>query len=230
MERYINLHAKGCPWYECSEQYGAPNIMWCEETICSWISTPANTWSNLAFILMGVWVLMSWKNSPAKIKVFGGLLIFMGLCSGIYHASLIYPYQILDFVGIFVFLFYGLCLNLEQLGKIQNTLAWTLLLTVLSLIPIHLMYLYHLPFQHLVPLFALGFVYSEYKSKKANYLALKISTLLLLIAVIVRSFDRSALFCDPHNHWVQGHALWHILASFGLYYFAKHFKLNCNFN
>ena len=38
-----NPHGVGCPWHSITETWGAPNVKWCEETLCQWISEPANT-------------------------------------------------------------------------------------------------------------------------------------------------------------------------------------------
>ena len=50
--------APQCPWYELSEM-AKPNVKWCEASQCSWITEPANTWSNLAFVFSGmiIWYL-----------------------------------------------------------------------------------------------------------------------------------------------------------------------------
>ena len=60
-----------CPWYELSE-IAKPNVKWCEAPVCSWITEPANTWSNLAFIFMGIfiWYIASHKNQKTA-KMFG---------------------------------------------------------------------------------------------------------------------------------------------------------------
>ena len=48
----------GCPWSELSH-FAPPNVKWCEAQVCGWIVEPANTWSNLAYILLGA--LLLWR-------------------------------------------------------------------------------------------------------------------------------------------------------------------------
>ena len=43
-----------CPWANWSR----PNIKWCEENLCQVITTPANTWSNLVYIIVGLYILI----------------------------------------------------------------------------------------------------------------------------------------------------------------------------
>ena len=77
----------GCPWYKLSS-LGLPNVKWCEATRCSWITEPANTWSNLAYIIAGIIIFMMLKPENRKTsKWFGATLIFVGFSSFVYHMS-----------------------------------------------------------------------------------------------------------------------------------------------
>ena len=42
----------GCPW----SGFAPPDLKHCETNLAAWITTPANTWSNLAYIAVGVWL------------------------------------------------------------------------------------------------------------------------------------------------------------------------------
>ena len=46
-----------CPWYEAQQAYGPPNVNWCEQTVCHIINEPANTWSNLIFLFVGLIII-----------------------------------------------------------------------------------------------------------------------------------------------------------------------------
>ncbi len=75
------------PWYQLSE-WRKPNLKWCEAQNNSWIIEPANTWSNLAFIIVGIWIAKNNRKFKSKpIHAYAWAMIVMGLCSGIYHAS-----------------------------------------------------------------------------------------------------------------------------------------------
>ena len=66
---YQNPHQMQCTWYDLTEKYGAPNIKWCEQTLCQFISEPANTWSNLGFLMVGIliYVYATKNKHPALI-------------------------------------------------------------------------------------------------------------------------------------------------------------------
>ena len=51
LQVYPNPHPPNCPWHSSADLLGAPNIKWCEATLCGWISEPANTWSNLLYLV-----------------------------------------------------------------------------------------------------------------------------------------------------------------------------------
>ena len=35
--------------------------------------------------------------------------------------------------------------------------------------------------------------------------------------------DVTRLWCDPDNHWLQGHAAWHLLSALSLLFAARHY-------
>ncbi len=60
---YPNPHPPSCPWHAGAELLGAPNIKWCEATVCGWISEPANTWSNVLYLALGLIVYLQCRRS-----------------------------------------------------------------------------------------------------------------------------------------------------------------------
>ena len=51
---YPNISNPECVWTPLREWGGLPNVKWCEETLCGVIAEPANTWSNLAYLVVAV--------------------------------------------------------------------------------------------------------------------------------------------------------------------------------
>jgi hypothetical protein len=89
---YPNPHAPSCPWYPVTEKVGAPNIKWCEETLCQWVSEPANTWSNLGYMIVAVIImyLVNKNNQDSKLKQLGPIIFFMGAMSFFYNQNNFY--------------------------------------------------------------------------------------------------------------------------------------------
>mmetsp|Transcript_7748 Transcript_7748/g.10130 ORF Transcript_7748/g.10130 Transcript_7748/m.10130 type:complete len:188 (+) Transcript_7748:196-759(+) len=110
----------GCPWAEWTR----PNIKWCEENLCSYITTPANTWSNLSYIVFGIWMIYDAskrksqggkKEGSRTLTTIGFASIMVGVTSLIYHASYTAQGQFLDFVGMYMFAVIPVILNLRRL-------------------------------------------------------------------------------------------------------------------
>lgn len=230
---YQNPHGSTCPWYSITESQGAPNIKWCEETLCQWISEPANTWSNLGYLIIASIILfLSVKNRHNfKLKLFGPIVFFMGAMSFFYHLSNFYGSQLLDFIGMFVFVSWPLGFNLIRLGKMKNAyllpfiLLWTLTLTLLT----HVMYLGEMKFQGIILVAGISIILTEFLAYKKNPIESKwfvTSIILLIVAFGFSLADGTRFWCDPTAHGIfsQGHALWHWLASVAMLTIYLHYS------
>jgi hypothetical protein len=93
----------GCPWAD----WERPNLSRCEQPRCAWIVTPSNSWSNLAFILAAVMLLVlnRQRDHVRSLHVrelldrFPAAAVIVGLTSFAYHASYTWFWQFFDFVG-----------------------------------------------------------------------------------------------------------------------------------
>lgn len=223
----------GCPWSELHHAY-PPNVAWCEAHLCSWVTNPANTWSNLAFIIFAWFVWKSAKKNNPSLKVFGPSLFIVGITSLIYHASNNFFTQFLDFIGMYVFVCLMFSLNLWRLGKLNSKsfpkaywgqVASFGVLTVIG-------WRVGFPIQALVLVIGIGIVVTEIMLWKRNpetqYKFFLGAIFAVLFAVSWSILDVTRTFCNPHNHFVQGHAIWHLFSAFGLwlaYKFYEQFKL-----
>jgi hypothetical protein len=227
-ELYPNPHGEMCPWYDATEKFGAPNIKWCEETLCQWVSEPANTWSNLVFIVLAIIMWRQAKNHPNKAYQWFPIAMFvMGGFSFIYHMSNFYLTQILDFIGMYVFVFWIAIYNMVRLGWIKSSkMAITLLtLTVFWTVVLHIMYLTNIKFQMIVAIASVFIGITEailYKQNKRpqsyKFFGLGVLFIVLAQSASLADLNRLEFICDPHNHFFQGHALWHVLSAFGTYF------------
>ena len=83
--------------------------------MCAIISTPANTWSNLAYVAVGVYMLFrAGKNKD--LKLFAPAAIATGIFSGLFHASQSRFFQFFDFVGMYMFCMVAVTINCRRLG------------------------------------------------------------------------------------------------------------------
>ena len=211
----------GCPW----SGWTPPNIKWCEENLCEWITTPANTWSNLAFIVLGA---LMWRQARAKgsrtMALFGPTSILAGVFSFLYHASYTYFFQFFDFVAMFMFCMLLIVLNARRLGTLtveRQLLAFTAGVVVSSLL-VPLFFQVGIPIQILVlALVAIVLLQERSCSKLPDnqivYRHLHIALVLAFLAATCSVLDITRTVCVPDQHWVHGHALWHLLMAVSLY-------------
>lgn len=209
----------GCPW----SGWTPPNVDWCEAELCGWVTNPANTASNAAYLVFGFWMWhMARRSGRPELRFFGPASVAVGLLSGIYHASHTFFLQFFDFVGMFLFCFLVITLNALRLGWIQprHQLAFHLAGTALfsALVPIG--FALGFPIQALVLALILAMLGQELalrpRSPGADYRPYGAALALIAAASVSSVLDVTRVWCDPHDHWIQGHALWHVLSAASL--------------
>ncbi len=214
----------GCPW----SGWTPPNVDWCEEELCSWIVNPADTWSNLAYMGFGILMIVLARRDPDKRRaLFGWASILVGVFSFAYHASYTYVLQFFDFVGMFVFCFTVIAVNAVRLEWISlrqqlpfmvtGVAGFSLLVPLLSETTI--------PIQSLVAVLILIIISQEgaairptrHTGEAPGIRIFGLALLLLTAGALASLSDVTRTWCDPQNHWLQGHALWHVLTATSLY-------------
>jgi hypothetical protein len=214
----------GCPW----SGFTPPNVDWCEEELCAWIVNPANTWSNLAYLALGLWM---WRaaRGRADLRLFGPASLAVGAFSFAYHASYTWALQFLDFVGMFLFCFLVIARNATRLGWIEPRgeprffllgvagasalvpalfeLGVAIQLTVAACIA--------------VALVQEGTLVRRAASPAGRSRAYAAGLALLALAGLASLLDVTRVWCDPASHWLQGHAAWHVLSALALAAFFR---------
>jgi len=224
--------SQGCPW----SGWKPPNVDWCEEELCAWVVNPADSASNVAYVIFGVVMLATTRRSDAapSVRLFGPASILVGLFSFAYHATYTYFFQFFDFVGMFVFCFAVVTANAVRLQWIQpaSTAVFCFVGVVVfsGLVPIVSMTA--IPIQVLVLLLALVIMGQEFAAfrregpldppapRRLFFAALGLLALGLAASVA----DLTRTWCDPTNHWIQGHALWHVLSAAALYLLFLYYR------
>jgi hypothetical protein len=234
MSYYVNPHGHSCPWYPAAELFGSPNVKWCEETLCHWVSEPANTWSNVLYLLVAFYIWWSAHKTKQKELIWLAPAMFiMGLFSLIYHMSNNYFTQMMDFIGMYLFVFWLIVLNFRRLNWISKAKQVHLMvgLSLSCTVLVHIMYITHIKFQIIIAIAVLAILVTEYlcfkrKDKPIKYGFLSIGVIFVGLAQAFSLMDlaRVEWVCDPQNHWFQGHASWHVLGAIGLTFAYKHWE------
>jgi hypothetical protein len=211
----------GCPW----SGWTPPNIDWCEEELCAWVTNPANTWSNLLYIALGILMWREARRSGSRaLALFGPASVAVGVFSLAYHASYTWFLQFFDFVGMFLFCFTVLTANARRLGWIgvERQTAFYLggVAAFSALVPP--LFEAGIPIQGLVLLLVLAMVAQELALRRRSgplpaHRLWWTALALIAAAAVCSALDVTRTWCDPANHWLQGHALWHLLSAASLY-------------
>jgi len=221
-----------CPWYESQQKFGPPNVNWCEPTTCAYINEPANTWSNLSFIIVGLIILKKINNLNDKmLRDFGYIVIVMGLCSFFYHATNNFLTQFIDFLGMFLLTSFMLAQQVKRLRgedpRNYATLFWFFMF--ISTCLFWMFDLYQVPIQLIVTLEVIPMLILEViccaKEKRTKELSWFLGCLItMIVAQTFSMLDHKRLWCEPENLFLHGHALWHIFGGLGMLFLALHLK------
>ncbi|MEW5741274.1 MAG: ceramidase domain-containing protein [Myxococcota bacterium] len=229
---YPNLLNPECPWTPLREATGLPNVKWCEETLCSWIAEPANTWSNLAFILAAV--VLWWLNRrelSRTLRFWAPAAFWVGATSLVYHASVTFLTQVFDFFGMYFFFGLVLLLNLVRLGTLPKEALFKVLYPlILALTGVTVLVAKAgLPVQGIIGLLLLSTLAMEVlASRRASspvvHRFLFAGLAFIFVAGLFSASDVSRAWCDPGHHVFQGHAIWHVLNAVGIVFAHFHYR------
>ncbi len=227
-----------CPWHDGQMHYGTPNVDWCEPTVCAWINEPANTWSNLPFLLVGLWMWKKIKNP--MVKSFGFVVFLMGCLSAIYHATNNLLTQYFDFFGmalmtsfILAFIFRRILQSPQQLKQQKPFDQYFWFFMTYSLSVLIFLGLLKLPVQMMLLINSVPILFAELycffilkRSKKIHWFVLSIVT--LVVAQIFAQIDLKRIYCEPTNLVMHGHVVWHSLCAVAMGFAGIFIRENSN--
>ena len=235
MNNFANLGKNldlSCPW-ALYEQAIHP---FCEERLCSWVVEPLNGWTNLAYIIIGVVIYMTIrKRGDHHLLPFSILAVLVGLGSFGLHATGTQLGSTMDLSAMYFLSSYLIMLQLQVIRPSAKRFFWVGFpaLCIFSVVT----FLYYK--KSALPIFisevsvwiflCLCHLYMT-RSKPAERLSLKffvLNALVFAAAFFVWQLDVHKIWCDPQNHWINGHALWHLLncnCYYLLYRFYSQFR------
>ncbi len=205
-------------------RWGWANVKWCEETLMGWVTEPANTWSNLAWILAAVAIVFR-KPVPRHplVKLMPMALVGLGLLSGFYHATNAWITQLGDFLGMYLVAAIPFLINLERLGvKNAGTRKCYILTNIFGVVATAIGYYAHFPIQIIFAFFFGGTALMEAllrsRAPARSYRNFFATLGAFAVAATFSALDVTRTMCEPENHFIQGHALWHCFGAIGVYF------------
>ena len=214
--------APTCPW----DGFTPGTVRFCEEQLCGWIAEPANAWSNLAFLAMGVYLLFRAKSDKrAPLYLVGVTSILVGIGSFMFHMSGTFVGEFADLSAMF--LIGSLMVTMEArrfvpMGSPQLTILYLgmsvgsmLLLLAFRNIGITLF-----GFQ-IALVYLSNIIWKMRKAKVVHRHAFRLGST-FAVALGVWALDLTGTVCRPTNHVFTGHSAWHMLTALCLYFFYRH--------
>jgi hypothetical protein len=230
-------------WDGWRESHGLRNPSYTEQIFISQIiRTRANTWSNLSYILVGLYAIaLSCHDhrqtvtstsgyvvrTPVMSLTFGVTCCILGLASGLFHASLTRIGQQLDVAAMYTPLLTLCAVNLGRwtpatfnLGRCSfpSWIPLLILVTVCSVILLAFKWSMSsvVVLSSLIASLGLSIVADQFRTSSQLSLGWVLLSFALLIAAIAcRELDVARRFSSPQS-WLQGHAFWHVLTSLSL--------------
>lgn len=209
-----------------------PDRCFCECVRDGVVRQPANTWSNLAFVLVGILVVVKarrdlrrdWlahdanpmRTEPIYPTVYATATILVGVGSFFYHLSLAFVGQVIDVISMYLVTAFILLYNLARLTPMDdNTFSGAYILV--NLLLGYLSVRWPVLRRYIFVALLLGTLLSEVVlrrklKRRLNATYLVVALVCLFAALACWILDITGVVCAPESAF-QGHALWHVLMA-----------------
>ena len=235
-----------CPW----DGHEPAALHWCERELCAWIEQPANTWSNLAYVIVGVAVWrLALSEHKRPLAVIGAIEVLIAFGSFYFHASSTYLGEVMDVCAMFLFSGYWLVFNLwrfhdhpERWSPTAYALTFAAIVVGSTAVLVVKNEIGTVIFALIVAAaLALEVGLLRASAWRARWqprrqvsspaqgtrpAAIYYRDLALLGAAFAFAWtvwwlDFLKIVCDPDNHVLQGHAVWHCVNSLCFYFLYR---------
>ena len=208
-----------CPW----TLWQPATLKFCEALLCGPIRQPANTASNIGFVIVGLLILWRERQGAwSPYHIMGMASVVLGFTSGAFHASMTFFWQFFDVSSMFMLILLALSFNLVRLKLIkQEHYAWAYLaMLAVSMLTMLIAQgksgevVFAIEVAMVVALEAL--IYR--RGGRPNYQGILRAIGTFLFAFLIWNGDIHGWWCDPDNHVLQGHAAWHLLCALAIWF------------
>jgi hypothetical protein len=227
-------------WFGPSISVGAE---FCEASRPGLIKQPANTWSNIGFIIAGL--TMAWQISAGRFKAnknvftehnftaifFSSLAVFLGPASMAMHATETEIGGNLDMLSMYLVASFASTYALQRFFRL-NSVHFTIIFVAVVVLCVCVQDLpYRMPVVGYFGNFIFGFfitvtvlfeALNSFVRKMNHQIKWGILSLgsLLLAFGIWNMWLNDGPFCDPYS-LIQGHAIWHLLDALAVYFLFR---------
>lgn len=206
---------------------GKPTIEFCEKAGPGLIKRPFYAFSNLAYFFIGLIILHKGKGSRIS-KAFGYFSILIGFLSFVYDASYTYFSQLMDLLGMFLFINLLIYFSTKRYFKIPLKKQFFLQFLAVLIGMFSVVYFKSFAGEFVFGTFIIFYIGLEFLLWKADK-TVDISLWLKGLTVFILGFivwlpDVTGLICDSNNY-INGRSIFHILTSVTIYILYKYHEL-----
>jgi hypothetical protein len=195
----------------------------CEARLsCSIVGEPANTWSNIGYLIAAILIYRSRGATDRRARLlffFTTLFLFIG--STLLHMSGTLLGRALDWSGMYAVSVCILTLSFERYLKMKS---WQVYLFFALMLAFSLTTFFMFKITRTVFIAQLACaLFLEWRMSRTPQ-ALRLTRVILALGLIALAYvfwtlDMEKIFCFPDNHVLSGHAIWHLLAAASIWTF-----------
>lgn len=204
-----------CPW----TSFEPTSYSWCEERVCGWIKEPANAWSNIAYLVVGVALIVrATRDRRFGLVHIGVTETLIAFGSFFFHASATFVGEVADVMAMLMFSLYMLTANLRRaLGWSSRREIGTYVVACVASLAILLVTrglgILLFSAQIIVALSVEAWLFRRLHPRRSYYVPLRRMGAMFAFAYAIWWLDVLRVVCLPSIHWISGHAIWHVLNS-----------------
>jgi hypothetical protein len=222
------MEGEVCPW----SHLAAGSMSFCERRLCAWVVEPANTWSNLAYIFVGLYLV--WRQRGAlksSLTTFGVTSIIVGIGSMFFHGTGTRIGEVIDVSAMYLISGLFVAFPAKRLWALSEKATVGVYAALCAVSTAWLL----LSYSNGIWLFAAQVtaaglmeiaLFRRDRPQLGAYRELLWMSIAFALAFTAWFLDVRKLMCDPDNHIFGGHAFWHCSNSLCLlFYWRFHRKL-----
>lgn len=190
--------------------FGPPRLQFCEGLSNYFIAHPADTWTNIAPLIAGIYIILKTHNTLDKLLGYSAIIMAIG--STIYHGTNTFLGETLDVGGMFIFI---LTIAFIQHNKLTPNKAIQTKTAIIAIITITIAV-------------CIGFLFFDWMGTPPFAIVMAMIIIRQLIhekinedcIILIITFgiawgawwvDYLHIMCNPNNHILTGHGIWHLL-------------------